>query len=539
MRLKQLAVPALPDLTFITIVLFVSLGLHSRLLNSDGDLLRHLRVGETILKRGGLFHVDLFAFTTGGRRFVPYEWLSEVFVAAAFRLGGFPLVVAANAIVIALAIGLVVWFLRRREVEPMLAYAAGLIAAILGASHWLARPHLFTMLGAAALLHLLEPRARRSVWWYLPLFAVWANLHGGFLYGLVAIAIYAAGDLVEVLRTRGAVERQRWTARLRYHAGALGVALLASCVNPTGPGLLAHVTGYLGNTYMVAHTVEYHSPDFHQAVGRALLAVLVPLLVVLAHRSARLSYPVMFTLVANVAFSLHSQRNIALFGLIAIPLLALELDSAWRALPGRRLASVRATFAAGDQGSITGPWGAAIAAALIILAISGGRISDRQLLPAAVDRGEFPVEAVERARASHLSGRIYNEFHWGGYILFAWPEQKVFIDGQTDFYGEALLRSYAAVRELAPGWRELLDEWRIEIVMVPSGSSLAHELARDPAWALWHCDPTAAVLQRAGDARSIDASVQVRKLEQCTTSSTRRASWDSTQSVLGVSLACL
>ena len=85
MRLKHLARPALADLTFIPVVLFVSLGLHARLLNSDGDLLRHLRVGETILQRGGLFREDHFAFTTGGRTFVPYEWLSEVFVAAASR----------------------------------------------------------------------------------------------------------------------------------------------------------------------------------------------------------------------------------------------------------------------------------------------------------------------------------------------------------------------------------------------------------------------------------------------------------------------
>ncbi len=327
MRLKHPGRPALSDLSFITILLFVLFGLHSRLLNSDGDLLRHLRVGETILERGRLFHTDPFSFTSGGRAFVPYEWLSEVFVAAAYRLGGFPLLAVVNAIVIALAFGLLVQFLRRREVDPLLAYLTGLGAALLGASHWLARPHLFTMLGGAALLFLLEPRGRRSVWWFAPLFMLWANLHGGFLYGLTAVAIYAAGDLAELLRARDAAERQRWAGRLRFHAGGLAVALLASCVNPNGPALLAHVTGYLGNAYLVDHTGEYHSPDFHHAVGRFFLAVLVPLLVLLAQRHARLSYPVTFTLAANVAFALHSQRNIPLFGLVVLPLLALELDS--------------------------------------------------------------------------------------------------------------------------------------------------------------------------------------------------------------------
>ncbi len=159
-----------------------------------------------------------------------------------------------------------------------------------------------------------------------------------------------------------------------------------------------------------------------------------------------------------------------------------------------------------------------MAAALIGLGLAGGRIGETRFLPDRLDASEFPVAAVDRARASGLSGRIYNEFHWGGYILFAWPEQKVFIDGQTDFYGEALLRDYAAVRELAPGWRDILDRWRIQIVMVPSQTSLTHELARDPGWVLWHCDPTAAVLQRAKDGGTADASAQIRRLDECAAS---------------------
>ena len=76
-------------------------------------------------------------------------------------------------------------------------------AAVLSAAHWLARPHLFTMLAVVLLLELLERRGRRTLWPYFLLFVVWANLHGGFFYGCITIAIYAVGELLEARLSTG------------------------------------------------------------------------------------------------------------------------------------------------------------------------------------------------------------------------------------------------------------------------------------------------------------------------------------------------
>jgi hypothetical protein len=91
---------------------------------------------------------------------------------------------------------------------------------------------------------------------------------------------------------------------------------------------------------------------------------------------------------------------------------------------------------------------------------------------------------VQQARSAALSGRIFNELGWGGYLLYAWPEQQVFIDGQTDFYGEDLSREYVAVRGAEAGWRERLDAWRIELVLLPMEAPLAGVLALDDGWVL-------------------------------------------------------
>ena len=81
----------------------------------------------------------------------------------------------------------------------------------------------------------------------------------------------------------------------------------------------------------------------------------------------------------------------------------------------------------------------------------------------------FPVAAVADARQAHLTGRIYSEFIWGGYLLYAWPEQKVFIDGGTDHYGQDLVQEHLRLASLMPGWRDVLTRWDISLALLATG----------------------------------------------------------------------
>jgi hypothetical protein len=201
-------------------------------------------------------------------------------------------------------------------------------------------------------------------------------------------------------------------------------------------------------------------------------------------------------LLATVAFALHSARNIPLFCLTALPLLAVHLDPEWRELRWRSLARLRAAVTLGDRQARAGGWAAAATLLFVGLGLSGGRVAGVPVVQAEYDATIFPVDAIRYARGAGLEGRMFNAFIWGGYILYAWPEQRVFIDGQTDFYGEALTREYARIAGTLPGWREGLDERSIELVIVPSGSPLSAALADEPGWRTAHRDSTAVVYQR-------------------------------------------
>ena len=109
----------------------------------------------------------------------------------------------------------------------------------------------------------------------------------------------------------------------------------------------------------------------------------------------------------------------------------------------------------------------------------------------------FPVRAMDRAIADRPGGRVFNYFPWGGYLLYrAWPDMTVFIDGQTDFYGEALTREYETVITLADGWEEVLERYRVDWVIMPADSRLIRTLRQESEWRQAYADSTAVILRR-------------------------------------------
>jgi hypothetical protein len=162
-----------------------------------------------------------------------------------------------------------------------------------------------------------------------------------------------------------------------------------------------------------------------------------------------------------------------------------------------------------------------------ILAGCRGRLGSHRVIADGFEPTIFPVAAIERARAEQLQGRLFSEFAWGGYVLYAWPEQKVFIDGGTDFYGEVLFREYATIKRMVPGWRKVLAKWELSLLLLRRESALAHELSREPGWDLWYCDSVAVFLRRrekSSIAKNADSSEA--RLDACAT----RSSGDSARS---------
>jgi hypothetical protein len=141
-------------------------------------------------------------------------------------------------------------------------------------------------------------------------------------------------------------------------------------------------------------------------------------------------------------------------------------------------------------------WPAAIFS-LAVAALAGGVHLDFARQGNRFDPAAFPVAALDWMEGQTAPGDVFNHFPWGGYLLYrSWPEQRVFIDGQTDFYGEALTRQYEQVITLAPGWQDILQDYGIAWVLVPVDAGLAQALRQETGWLPVYQDQTAAIFFR-------------------------------------------
>ena len=469
-------------------VLLVSL---TGLFNAYGDVARHIRVGEYILQHRTIPQVDVFSYTKHGERFIPSEWLSEVLFAAAYGARGLAAVTIFSAIVIAASCA-GVYALIRRQADALRSFTGGLAAAALTATHWSARPHIFTFAGAVLLLFLLQQAGRLRNVGVFALFVLWANLHGGFLYGLVMVAVFGAGKILDAAASGDGSA----SSTARQVGMTFSAAMLGSAVNPAGLKLHTHLLSYFRESYLVDHTREFLSPNFHLPYTLVFLASLVLIVSAFGVVNKRISYTTLLVLIVNVYFSLYSRRNIPLFGLMAVPLLLIELEPAWRNWRATFLQRARSVVETGESRGRVLPWMIGVGVVLLVLGAGRGEVFGVRATPNEFDASIFPVRAVAHAREAKLSGRILNKQDWGGYLLLAWPEQPVFLDGQTDFYGEELVRTHDQIMDMEPGWRAALAEANIDVVIVPTKSKLAAALISESAWSLWYQDTTASIYLR-------------------------------------------
>ena len=105
------------------------------------------------------------------------------------------------------------------------------------------------------------------------------------------------------------------------------------------------------------------------------------------------------------------------------------------------------------------------------------------------------MDAVQWLQENPQSGHMFNDFIWGGYIAWRlWPEQKDFIDSQSDMTGEAT-KMYLNVINLGDGWQTALQQYNVQWAIIPVNSALSQELIKD-GWSILYIDSTAVILRQ-------------------------------------------
>ncbi len=488
-RVEKNNAPSAFDLIFSMVAPLTAIFGAVKLTQNDGDLAAHLRMGTTILASGHIPTRSLVSYTAGSDPLIAHAWLSEVVFALLFTAGGLPLLVVLTGIVIGLTHASIGLFLRRLGADPRWAFVAALVSLSLAATHWQTRPHMFSIVGTTLTLFLLELRPRHREVLFTLLFAVWANLHGGWLYGLMMIGAFILGELAEAAIHRE--KRHECIGLAKGNAICLGLAACATLLNPYGFRLHREVFSAVTSTSLSNNIIEYLSPNFHDA-GQLPFLLAILLLVVLFAFSTRpppLSW--LTVILISLFFSLRSARNIALFGVSAWPLIALHAARNWP--KGNRPFPVLREFARLDPNARIGTLALPIGALLLALGLNRGHVGSVILIADRFSSRSFPTVAVERAKLASLDGRVYDAWEWGGYIMYAWPSARLHVDPLK--FNTVTMRSFARIDDLRPGWQSELEDWNVRTILIRSTSPLTKALKLEPRWVVWYSDSLATVFR--------------------------------------------
>jgi hypothetical protein len=327
----------------------------------------------------------------------------------------------------------------------------------------------------------------RGVWQLPLLMLLWANVHAGFIFGFLAWGAYLLGWAWG--RMRG---QEPPDVGSKYLLAGTG-SLVASAATPD---LWNNWAGIFGNTstYVLARTTET-LPAHLNAPSTWPFAALLLAAAVLAVAVRRTIAPAhAFLLIAFGAAALAISRNIPLFCLAAAPILTQWARRAMEHLaPFTRLEERISDIESGLKGWFWSPLAVLLTAMILGLsAIGSGRSLYRY------DPTVFPVAAVDWISEHAPRGNMLNDVNWGGYILFRlWPAHRVFIDSQSDFYGEEFIREYESIMTGKDGWAAALEDRQVDWMIIDPGSRLAALAKREPQWHVPYEDAIAVVVVRA------------------------------------------
>lgn len=448
----------------------------SRLLE-DPDPYWHIVAGNWIIAHHGVPQQDIFSYSAAGTPWVPHEWLAEIAIAALYDSLGWAGLVIAAALSLAAAVALLSHALLR-YLEPPYALIATIMAWGLCQPHLLARPHVFTLpilvLWISILVAARSDDKAPSLWATLWM-VLWANLHGGYLFGIGLAALFA-GEM--------ALDQANWRALRRQAKGwlvFLVLSMLAAFLTPNGIAGVLMPFRLLGMGSVMAMVTEWQAANFQD------LQPLEPwlMLALLGALSFGIRLPVARTamLLLLLHLSLAHQRFAEILGLAApllvAPLLAPQLTSLAAKPIWGSFFRVAQPANAGGFALVGG-----IATILAGIVVRSG---------VAHDSARFtPAAAVDFVQAHHINGHVFNEYNFGGYLIFVGIAP--FIDGRADMYGDAFVKRYRNIAELP----ELLAEYHVTWTLLQPQDARVALLDHLPGWHRQFADDRAVVHVRDG-----------------------------------------
>ena len=452
----------------------------------DPDTLWQITVGQWIIDHNAVPTSDVYSFTMRGQPWISTQWLAQVMFAKSYALFGWsgPVVLASSAISATFA--LLAKFLSRRLADSTtLVFVAAALA--LTVPHLLARPHVLALPVMVAwvggLISAADKREAPS-FWLLPLIALWANLHGGFVFGIMIVAPIALDCVVSADTSARKALLLRWVV--------FGIAALAaSCCTPYGWDSLLASRKILELGSALPLILEWKPADFG-SVGPFEICLLLGFGLVL-YRGVSLPPMRIVLLLGLLHMALAQGRAAEILALVAPIVLAAPL--------ARQIGGAEPTH----PQALRAPVLASIAVTLV-----AGTIAWASVHPFAPHMRGSPVAAVTELKKLNVA-RVFNDYDFGGFLIA--NGVAPFIDGRTELYGEKFFVDHNAASGLMEPENlfRLLDDYKIEATLMRTQSAATKLLDHIDGWQKIYSDDIATIhLRKPGAVHTREPAVDAK-----------------------------
>jgi hypothetical protein len=305
----------------------------------------------------------------------------------------------------------------------------------------------------------------------------------------VLLVAYVAGNILQ--QWRGGGERALSWSDIRYLGVVTVLSFFAAGLNPNGAELWVYPFLTLGSSAMQVYIQEWHSPDFHVNIFWPFVVMLALGVLSLIFTRKRPSWDELLLFGGTAAAGLLSARNIPLFAIVSAPIIGRHVLSSLEGTAVCPLLSGEKQSPPPISGMKALNWVIFIAAACGVLLWTADKIGGNQA--AIVER--YPVEAVNYLEANGLADAPgYNSYNWGGYLI--WRGLPVFVDGRADVYGDPFLFYYLQAFEVGRNWREPLNDYQVQYVLMEKDAPLMTLLQASGQWREVYSDDVAQIFVR-------------------------------------------
>ena len=445
---------------------------------NDLDIWWHLSTGQWILQHHAVPRVDLFSASMAGKPWQAYSWLFELIVTKLFlRLGLVGIATYTSAMVLAITVALY-HMIRRLQADFSLAVLLTFVVGYSIGRLYMPRPWMFTILlfilELDILMHVRRSGRVRELFWLPVIFALWANVHIEYVDGLLVLGL----AFVEAILARW------WSAaetrvRPSWMGGALLASFLATFANPYGWRIYSVVYDYSSRLATPGGALnkvsELQAIPFRNVSDFTILLLALISAAALAWHRKFVVFEVSLLLFAAVV-SFRSQRDIWVMAVAAGLILASRIVSSPKAaIRMPRFATALAV---------------SVAAIAVLAGFPLMRVNNSLLQAQVVS--SLPVKAVEAIQAKGFAGPVFDDYNWGGYLIWA-LHMPVSMDGRASFYGDKRIDRSIATWAAEPDWASDADLKSSNLVVGPTRASLIQLLRTDSHFQLVYEDNIATV----------------------------------------------